>query len=70
MGFVFQQDGALDHQARDIVAFPEERGDLLHSSNTVAAEFTGSEPSLQGKVHQSRIANDNEIETDRRVGTL
>ena len=44
-GFVLQQDGALAHRARDAVAFPGAKGARLHSSNTVATEFTGFEPS-------------------------
>src|SRR6218665_1837015 len=50
--------------------FPGVKGARFHSSNTVDAEFIGSEPVdygirsiLQEKVYRPRIANVNELET-------
>src|SRR6218665_4206673 len=63
-GFVFQQDGALAHRARDTVAFLERKVPDLFLKLSMVPEFTGSEPRrlMQEKVYQSRIANVNELE--------
>jgi len=43
-GFVFQQDDTLVHRARDMYRhFSGAKVASLHFSNSVAAEFTGSE---------------------------
>jgi|SRR6218665_2489801 len=70
MGFIFQQDGALAHRARDTVAFLERKVPGLISQTLWSQNSADLNPVdystwsvLQKKIYPSRIANVNELET-------
>ena len=68
--FVFQQDGALAHRARDTVAFLERKvPDFIsptlwppNSPDLNPVDYTSIWIALQDKDYRSRIANVNELE--------
>src|SRR6218665_3612727 len=71
LGFVFQQDGALAHRARDAVAFLERKVlDFVsptlcppNSPDLNPAEYSiWSVGLMQEKVYRSRVTNVNELE--------
>src|SRR6218665_13813 len=71
LGFLFQQDGALAHRARDTVAFPERSVPDFVSPTLWSPNSPDLNPDdysvwsvghMQEKVYRSRIAKVNELE--------